>query len=162
MRRLGLAGRLGGEATMGHRSADEPQPNAEWNQFMARLEAAEVEFAHGRPDDFKGLWSHGDDVTLCGGLGGATEVGWKNVATRLDWASSNYADGTRDRQEFNCQLFGDIAFLVQKEIIEARLCGGTERSRQELRVTMVFRRFGEGWRIIHRHADSQTAVHHPQ
>lgn len=144
------------------RSAAVPADDGEWNNFMARLEAAEVEFAHGRPGDFKALWSHGADVTLCGGLGGATEVGWNNVAARLDWASANYAEGTRDRHEFNCQLFGDIAFLVQQEIIEARLGGAAERARQELRVTMVFRRFGDGWRIIHRHADSQTAVHHPQ
>ncbi len=58
--------------------------DSEWNEFMAKLEAAEVEFANGRPEDFKALWSHSDDVTLSGGLGGAIELGWDNVAARID------------------------------------------------------------------------------
>jgi len=136
--------------------------NTDWNDFMARLEAAEVEFANGRPDDFKSLWSHTDDVTLCGGLGGAIEVGWKNVAERLDWASSKYVEGTRSRQEFSCQVDAEFAYLVQKEFIEARIGSQTERSNNALRVTMVFRRGRDGWRIHHRHADSQTTVFDPQ
>ena len=135
---------------------------SDWNDFMAKLEAAEEEFARGRPDDFKSLWSHTDEVTLCGGLGGATEVGWEKVAARLDWASSNYAEGTRSRQEFSNEIDADFGYLVQKEIIEARVGSQTGRSKQELRVTMVFRRGGDGWRIVHKHADSQTSVSAPQ
>jgi hypothetical protein len=40
---------------------------------MARLAAAEEEFARGRPADFKAPWSHTDDVTLSGGLDGTIE-----------------------------------------------------------------------------------------
>jgi ketosteroid isomerase-like protein len=129
---------------------------------MTRLEAAEEEFARGRPADFKMLWSHADDVTLSGGLGGAIEMGWDKVAARLDWASSNYAEGTRSRQEFSGSVEGGFAYLVQKEIIEARIGGRVERTKQELRVTMVFRHSNDGWRIIHRHADSQTSAWPPR
>ena len=136
--------------------------NFDWNDFMANLDAAELEFAHGRPDAFKSLWSHTDDVTLCGGLGGIVEVGWENVAARLDWASSNFADGTRSRQEFSCKVDSDFAYLVQLEFIEARVGSDTGPSKQALRVTMVFRHGNDGWRIVHRHADSQTTVFEPQ
>jgi ketosteroid isomerase-like protein len=129
---------------------------------MTRLEAAEEEFARGHPADFKALWSHADDVTLSGGLGGAIELGWAKVSERLDWASSNYADGVRSRQEFSGLVDADFAYLVQKEIIEARIGGRPERAKQELRVTMVFRRNRDGWRIIHRHADSQTGAWPPK
>jgi ketosteroid isomerase-like protein len=121
----------------------------DWAAFMTRLEAAEEEFARGRPADFKALWSHTDDVTLSGGLGGAIELGWAKVAKRLDWASSNYADGVRSRQEFSGLVEANFA-------CEARIGGRPERAKQELRVTMVFRRNRDGWRIVHRHADSQT------
>jgi hypothetical protein len=47
----------------------------DWAAFITRLEAAEEEFACGRPADFKALWSHADDVTLSGGLGGAIKLG---------------------------------------------------------------------------------------
>ena len=129
---------------------------------MRRLEAAEEEFARGRPADFKALWSHADDVTLSGGLGGAIELGWAKVSERLDWASSNYAEGVRSRQEFSGLVDADFAYLVQKEIIEARIGGRPERAKQELRVTMVFRRNTDGWRIIHRHADLQTEAWPPK
>jgi ketosteroid isomerase-like protein len=134
----------------------------DWMAFMARLEAAEEEFARGHPADFKALWSHTDDVTLSGGLGGAIESGWENVAARLDWASSNYVDGTRSRQEFSGSVDANFAYLVQKEVIEAHIGGRAERAKQELRVTMVFRRASSGWRIIHRHADSQTSAWPPR
>jgi ketosteroid isomerase-like protein len=119
-------------------------------------------FARGRPADFKALWSHTDDVTLSGGLGGAIELGWAKVSGRLDWASSNYADGVRSRQEFSGLVAADFAYLVPKEIIEARIGGRPESVKQELRVTMVFRRNGDGWRVVHRHADSQTEAWPPR
>ena len=129
------------------------QTNSEWTAFIAKLEAAEEEFARGRPGDFKALWSHGDDVTLAGAFGGDIQHGWDNVAARLDWASSRYAEGARSRHEVSGTVGADFAYLVQNEIIEARVAGRSERSKQELRVTMVFRHEAGGWRIVHRHAD---------
>jgi ketosteroid isomerase-like protein len=131
--------------------------NSELDAFIARIDAAQDEFAHGRPGAFKALWSHTDDVTLIGGLGGVVERGWNKVGARLDWASSNYAEGDRSNQVVSRSVAGEVAYLVRKEIIEAKIGGaGAGRARQELRVTMVFRRGAEGWRIVHRHADSQT------
>ena len=101
--------------------------DTDWNNFMEKLETAEVEFANGRPEEFKALWSHADDVTLSGGLGGAIEVGWDKVAARLDWVSPKYADGKRSRQEFSGYVGDDFAYLVQKEFIEARVGSQTER-----------------------------------
>jgi ketosteroid isomerase-like protein len=132
----------------------------DWTAFIAKLEAAEHEFAQGRPAAFKTLWSHGDDVTLCGGFGGV-ERGWDNVAARLDWASSKYSDGTRSREEVSATIGADFAYIVQTELIHSRLAGRTEQSSQELRVTMVFRREADGWRIAHRHADLQISSQPP-
>jgi len=138
------------------------QNNSDWDHFITKLEAAELEFVQGRPEDFKSLWSHTDDVTLSGGLGGDIEVGWTNVAARLDRVSPKYAEGRRSRQEFSCHVGSDFAYLVQKEFIEARMGAQVERSKDELRVTMIFRRRSDGWRIVHRHADSQISVSEPQ
>ncbi|MGH6741511.1 MAG: nuclear transport factor 2 family protein [Bradyrhizobium sp.] len=130
--------------------------NPELSAFIARIDAAQEEFAHGRPGDFKSLWAHTDDVTLAGGLGGLVEVGWAKVGARLDWASSNYAEGERSNETIGSLVGGDLAYLVRREIIEGKISGA--RSTQELRVTMVFRRDSDGWRIVHRHADSQIGV----
>ena len=135
--------------------------DSEWIAFMARLETAEHEFAQGRPAAFQALWSHGDEVSLCGGFGGV-ESGWDKVGARLDWASSKYSDGTRSREEIRSTVGDDFAYIVQKEVIRFRIAGRIELSTQELRVTMVFRREADGWRIVHRHADSQMGTQPPR
>jgi ketosteroid isomerase-like protein len=56
---------------------------------------------------------------------------------------------------------GDFAYLLQKEVIHSRLGSQIELSMVELRATMVFRREADGWRIVHRHADSQMATRPP-
>jgi hypothetical protein len=127
----------------------------ELRAFVAKIDAAQEEFAHGRPEKFKALWAHSEEVTLSGGLGGIIETGWDKVAARLDWASAHYADGERSNEVIGGLVGDGLAYLVRKEIIEAKI--GNARSRQELRVTMVFRRGANGWQIVHRHADAQTA-----
>lgn len=141
---------------MSHATATVVVGDADWQAFIARLEAAEEAFAEGRPTAFKALWSDSADVTLSGGLGGRIERGWDAVAARLDWASGQYCDGVRSRHEVGGAVDGRFAYIVQTESIEFRPPGGQGRNRQSLRVTMVFRKEAEGWRILHRHADGQT------
>jgi hypothetical protein len=138
-----------------HQPAD-----SEWMAFIVKLEAAEEEFAQGRPAAFKELWSHANDVTLCGGFGGIA-AGWENVAARLDWASSKYSNGSRSREQISGAVGSNFAYIVQREVICFRVPVRTEELRQELRATMVFRREADGWRIVHRHADSQISTQPP-
>jgi len=128
-----------------------------FDQTLAQVEAAQVELVRGRPAAFKALWSNRDDVTLTGGLGGAIEKGWDNVSRRLDWVSSQYADGSREHEEVVRVIGQDVAYVVQKEIIHFRVPGQTSRVTQELRAVMVFRLESGTWRMSHRQADSQTA-----
>jgi ketosteroid isomerase-like protein len=134
--------------------------NSEWTAFIAKLETAEEEFVQGRPAAFQDLWSHADDVTLCGGFGGV-ERGWQKVMARLNWVSAKYSDGTRTREEMSSMVGADFAYLVQTEVIRSHVAGQTQPSNQELRATMVFRREADGWRIIHRHADLQVGTQPP-
>ena len=140
-------------------SDDQPR-DSEWMTFMAKLQAAEQEFVQGQPAAFKQLWSRANDVTLCGGFGGIAS-GWQNVAARLDWASSKYSNGSRTSEEIRSVVGNDFAYVVQNEVISFRMPGRLEESRQELRATMVFRHEVAGWRILHRHADSQTGIQPP-
>ena len=135
--------------------------DSEWATFMAKLEAAEHEFAQGRPAAFKALWSHSDDVSICGAFGGV-ESGWDKVASRLDWAGSQFSEGTRSREEIKSAVGADFAYIVQTEHIRFRVPGRTEESTLDLRVTMVFRHEANGWRIVHRQADSQRSTQPPR
>jgi SnoaL-like domain len=139
---------------------NDQRADPEWTAFIAKLEAAEHEFAQGHPAAFKALWSHGDEVSLCGGFGGV-ESGWANVGARLDWASSQVSEGTRSRKEIRSTVGADFAYIVQTEQIRFRVPGRAEQSTLDFRVTMVFRRDSGGWGIIHRHADSQMVTRTP-
>jgi ketosteroid isomerase-like protein len=134
--------------------------SGDWATFMAELEAAEAEFASGRPDAFKALWSHADDVTIFGAFGNAV-TGWSNIAKRLDWASSAFTNGIRTREEIRAHVGSDTAYLVQTERIDYRAAAAGESKTLDIRVTMVFRREASGWRIVHRHADPATKTHIP-
>jgi hypothetical protein len=135
-------------------------PDSEWKVFMKKLELAEEEFVQGRPEAFKSLWSRADNVTLCGGFGGI-EYGWQNVARRLEWVSLKYTDGTRTREEISSFVSADFAYIVQIEVIHFRIAEQSTQATQELRATMVFRREEGEWKIVHRHADSQTTTKPP-
>ena len=135
--------------------------DSEWVAFIAKLDAAEHEFAQGRPAAFKALWSYGDEVSLCGGFGGV-ESGWDKVGARLDWASSQISEGTRSRDEIRSTVDVDFAYIVQTERIRFRVPGQAQQSTLHFRVTMVFRRDSDGWRIVHRHADPQITTQPPQ
>jgi SnoaL-like domain len=137
------------------------EADSEWSAFMTKLDAAEHEFSQGRPSAFKALWSHGSEVSLCGGFGGM-ESGWDNVGARLDWASSQISEGTRSSEEIRSTVGADFAYIVQTEQIRFRVPGRAEQSTVDFRVTMVFRREPEGWCIVHRHADSQIGTQPPQ
>ena len=121
------------------------------------VEAAQVELVRGKPEAFKALWSHGNDVTLSGGLGGAIAKGWPQVSERLDWVATQYAEGTRTHQEVARYVGQDLAYVVLRETIRFTNPVDRRPAAQELRVTQVFRLEGGRWRIVHRHADSQVA-----
>jgi ketosteroid isomerase-like protein len=52
----------------------------------------------------------------------------------------------------------DLGYAVWIEPNDVQLAGTSDRTRISLRVTMVFRREDDGWRIVHRHADPITTA----
>jgi ketosteroid isomerase-like protein len=149
---------MGSQAQAGRRAA----VDEEFQAMMAKVDAAQLELQNGRPAAFKALWSHADDITLSGGFGGIIEKGWKQISRRLDWVGAQYSKGTHTHQRIVASVSGDLAYVVQIEHIRFHVPGQTEESRRDYRVTMVFRREPEGWRIVHRQADSQMIKQAPQ
>ena len=62
--------------------------DSSFDAVLATVEAAQVQLVNGQPGPFK-AWSHGEDVTLVGGLGGAIATGWTQVSERLDWVETS-------------------------------------------------------------------------
>jgi ketosteroid isomerase-like protein len=137
-------------------AGQEKASGAELESMLTKLDAAQQEFHNGRPAAIKALWSHADDVTLAGGSGGAIEKGWARVGPRLDWAASQYTNGVQTNERITVAVSGSFAYVVQMEHIRFHVPGQERESKRDYRITMVFRREPEGWRIVHRQADTQV------
>jgi ketosteroid isomerase-like protein len=136
-------------------SQDKQAADRDFEAALVKMDAAQVELQNGRPDAYKALWSHADDVTLSGGFGGTIEKGWDAVSHRLDWAGAQFSKGTNTIDRIVARANSDLGYVVQIEHLRFYAPGQTNESTRDYRVTMLFRREADGWRIIHRQADSQ-------
>jgi ketosteroid isomerase-like protein len=124
--------------------------------FLGTMDAAQLELQNGRVAAYKALWSHRDDVTLSGGLGGAIEKGWPGVERRLDWVGTQFSKGSNRLERVVAAVSGDFAYVIQAEHLRYTVPGQSSETTRDYRVTMIFRKESGEWRIIHRHADTQT------
>lgn len=51
----------------------------------------------------------------------------------------------------------DIAYTVEIERFKAKVGGRPELSELALRVTCIYRRENDGWKLVHRHADPRVS-----
>jgi hypothetical protein len=126
--------------------------------MLDQLDDAIQSFINGEPSAFKALWSQSGDVTLSGGLGGEIERGWESISARLERVSamhSSHETSEYRAERVSWQSSEALGYLVQHERIQLETAGDDSASRA-YRVTMVFRRESDGWRIVHRQADSHT------
>lgn len=121
-----------------------------WEEARAQCQAALGELVEGRPEPFKALWSHADDVTIMGAFGGF-DRGWDNVARRLDWASAGIGASGRRVENLLTIVGKDLACTVDLEHMERTRDGRTHH--RVLRCTQVYRREDGSWKVVVRHAD---------
>jgi ketosteroid isomerase-like protein len=103
------------------------------------------------------LISRAEDVTLANPLGPPTR-GPENVRIAASHGAAMLRDGSvRGFDEVVRYSTPDLGYVVQLERTQARFEDtGTTMNPIALRVTMIFRREGETWRVVHRHADPIT------
>jgi ketosteroid isomerase-like protein len=130
------------------------QARAEFDAFFDRVTKAEQELFRGRPESLKALWTRAPEVTLFGVSGGSGDHGWEQVGKRLDWTNTQYRNGILTVERIASYLEGNLGYVVQREKVRFQVPGRAQQSILEIRATWIFRRERDGWRIIHRHADS--------
>jgi ketosteroid isomerase-like protein len=121
-------------------------------QYHRALEA----FIQGDPEPVLTLWSKRDDATLANPFGPPVR-GWEAVREAGTRAATQLADG----EAFTVELVSayattDLAYELEIHRFRARMDGAGEAAPVALRVTTIYRRENDGWRIVHRHADPIT------
>ena len=142
--------------------ADKSKTNAEFEAILEKVDAAQLELQNGKADAFKALWSHGNDITLSGGFGGTVEKGWDAISYRLDWVAGQFSGGTHTHERVVANVSGDLGYVVQLEHLRFKAPADGKEMTRDYRVTMIFRRESDGWRLIHRQADAQMQKQTPK
>lgn len=103
-------------------------------------------------DDWSGkeLYDRRDEITLGNPFGGFGR-GWEGVEEQLDRAASYYRAGEATGIDAISELVStDIAYCVLIERGRAKVGGSSEISDLVIRVTCVYAREDDGWKLVHR------------
>jgi ketosteroid isomerase-like protein len=127
------------------------------NKLRDQYHQSVAAFIQGDPGVQKPLWSRRDDVTLANPLGPPAK-GFDAVRQIMDSAALQISEG--DGYTFDTIAWvetADLAYEVGIQRNRAKLGDAAEKVPITLRVTTVFRREDDGWKIVHRHADAINA-----
>jgi len=94
---------------------------------------------------------HADDMTLMSPFGAYSE-GIDRSPERIAVLEGYFTGGEGHVEVIRALASGDLAVLVTIEHQHGTI-GGLPDQDWSLRVTVVYRREAEGWKVVHRHAD---------
>ena len=95
---------------------------------------------------------HADDYTLMDPFGGEPRHGFDASSEHLEALERYFQGGEAELELVQSYASGDIVVLVVIERQHGKV-GGLPNQDWSLRVTLVFRRDGSEWWLVHRHAD---------
>jgi len=127
------------------------------DRAMRRVEDAVMTIRSGDPQPYIDCWADDPDVTLFGAWG-PIERGHPALTSTFRWVGSRFTGYSGGGGVDNAVVHasGDLAYTVGFERGPASVDGGPERE-MVIRVTHIYRRFGEEWLLVHRHADFPPA-----
>ncbi len=127
-------------------------------QYRRSLEA----FIQGDPEPQKSMWSPWEDVTLANPFGPPAK-GADEVFKATDLAAAALREGEDLTYEvISSYETADLAYELALQGGRMKLGGSADMVSVMLRVTSIFRREDDGWKVIHRHADPITHGRPPE
>jgi ketosteroid isomerase-like protein len=120
-------------------------------ELVRRAEEATVAYAQGDMKRYVALVNHADRYTLADPLGGPAAQ-YEHRARELEDASSVFTSGEAQLEVLHVHASHETVVLVAVERQHGEVAGRPDQD-WSLRVTLVFRRVGANWELIHRHAD---------
>ena len=114
-------------------------------------EAAQL-YMDGDLRSYAAIARHAEDYTLLPPQGGAARSGFDGSDEAVEWTARTFRGGRAELEVVRTYASGDLAVLVAVER-QAGTVGDLPPQDWSLRVTLVFRREGTEWRLVHRHAD---------
>ena len=120
--------------------------------LVRKTEARASAFMRGDMDKWAGLTRIADDFTLMQPFGGEASRGFDMSPERLARLASYFRNGDAKVELVQSYASGDLVVLAVVEREHGEV-GGLPDQDWSLRVTLVYRRQGAEWWLVHRHAD---------
>ena len=120
-------------------------------EALEQVRLALEEMGSGNPEPYIACWADSDDATLFGAWG-PIDKGFRRLAKTFRWVGSRFRSGRLVPEHSVVASSGDLAYTVGFERGEVTVDDGPPRL-MTIRVTHIYRRFGDTWRLVHRHAD---------
>jgi ketosteroid isomerase-like protein len=125
----------------------------ELSDLVEQTAEAASAFIRGDMRRYLTLIHHADDYTLMPPSGGEPRRGFDASDQAVEALAEYFRGaGEAELQVFESYTSGDLVVLVAIERQHGEV-GGMPDQDLSLRVTLVFRREGTGWWLVHRHAD---------
>jgi ketosteroid isomerase-like protein len=129
------------------------------DDFVARAEEAADAWVRGDMDRYLDLVHHARGFTLLQPTGGPAGRHEDRAGELRGWEST-FAGGEATLEHVTTHAWGDTVVLVMIERQHGRI-GDQPDQDLSLRVTHVYRRDGDGWLLVHRHADPLVSTLSP-
>ena len=131
---------------------DAPIRHSDVDELLLRMDDAAKAYIQGDHRRYFELFDHGDDYSLMPPFGGPTRHGFDLTDEDIVEGGRFFSSGEAVLDVEQTYVSGDLVVLVAVER-QHGVVGGLPDQDLSLRITMVFRRSGDRWRIVHRHAD---------
>ena len=120
--------------------------------LVQRMADAASALLRGDVRTYAKLMDHAPDFTLMAPFGGEPRRGFDESDEAFAALERYFQGGEATLEVFETYASGELAVLVAIERQHGKV-GSLPEQDVSLRVTLVFRREGSGWRLVHRHAD---------
>jgi len=121
-------------------------------ELVDRMDDAARAYIRGDLRHYLSLFDHPEDYTLMPPYGGDTQRGYAPTDEKIEATTRFFGPGEARLDVAESYVSGNLAVLVAVER-QHGVVGGSEDQDWSLRVTLVFRRNGARWELVHRHAD---------
>lgn len=131
----------------------------EFSRALRQVEEGLADMGRGDAHAYKACWADTTDSTLFGAWG-TMERGRADIDATLDWVASRFSGGPLLPRYDVVVETGDTAWTVGSErgVVSVDGAPATEVT---IRVTHIYRKTSEGWRILHRHGDHPPTLSRP-
>jgi ketosteroid isomerase-like protein len=150
---LGLAPlEIAASATQAPGPSEDKSPFAQVAEIVQRSAEGNAALMRGDAQTYMARVPLGDDFLLMSPFGGPPSQGARYTPERIEAIARFFKNGSFEQELIRSWSSPDTVVLATIERMHAEV-GGLPAQDWALRVTLVYRREGSEWRLVHRHAD---------